>query len=137
MTLGERSVSNLRAFQIPRAGIARTYQTTQLFETHVGHRQRLDRAAARQLGAISLAGKRDAENAAIAESLLAFVGYTGALEQPAGALSHVDKRFVEIARALAIRPSVLALDEPAAGIERRRQRGHWHVLRKLAAAGMP
>ena len=38
-----------------------------------------------------------------------FVGYVGAIDQPAGALSHVDKRLVEIARALAIRPAVLAL----------------------------
>ena len=31
--LGERTISDLRAYQIPRAGIARTYQTSQLFET--------------------------------------------------------------------------------------------------------
>src|SRR5262249_20294614 len=31
--LGDRTVSELRAYQIPRAGIARTYQTSQLFET--------------------------------------------------------------------------------------------------------
>ena len=33
VTLGDRIVSTLRAYQIPRAGIARTYQTSQLFET--------------------------------------------------------------------------------------------------------
>jgi len=59
------------------------------------------------------------DDAEIAESLLAFVGYRGALEQPADAVAHVDKRLVEIARALAVRPSVLALDELAAGLMRK------------------
>ena len=53
-----------------------------------------------------LSGGKRGDDAEIAESLLAFVGYKGALERPADALAHVDKRLVEIARALAVRPSV-------------------------------
>ena len=90
-----------------------------------------------QLSARSLlSAKRDQEAAAIAESLLAFVGYAGAIDQPAGALSHVDKRFVEIARALAIRPAVLALDEPAAGLDAKDTAAIDILLRKLAAIGI-
>ena len=135
--LGLRTISALRAHQIPRAGIARTYQTSQLFETMsvidniliALRRGSLDAAAI-------VAAKRDAESAIIAESLLAFVGYAGAIDQPAGALSHVDKRLVEIARALAIRPAVLALDEPAAGLDAKDTATIDQLLRKLAAVGI-
>ncbi len=44
-----------------------------------------------------------------AEALFAFVGYFGPLATPAGDLPHVDRRLVEIARALACRPDVLLL----------------------------
>ena len=50
------------------------------------------------------------------------MGYRGPLDALAGALPHVDKRLVEIARALALAPRVLLLDEPAAGPRRRRHR---------------
>ena len=65
-----------------------------------------------------------------------FVGYAGAVERQADELSHVDRRLVEIARALAIRPSVLALDEPAAGFDPEDSAAIGALLRKLAAAGM-
>ena len=89
------------------------------------------------LGASAMvAAKMDAESAAVAESLLAFVGYAGGLDRPAGALSHVDKRLVEIARALAIRPAVLALDEPAAGLDAKDTAAIDKLLRKLADIGI-
>jgi branched-chain amino acid transport system ATP-binding protein len=137
VTLGDRVVSTLRAYQIPRAGIARTYQTSQLFETMSVLDNVLIALKRGRLGALSFfGGKHDADDAEVAESLLAFVGYTGALERPAAALPHVDKRLVEIARALAIRPSVLALDEPAAGLNAQDSTAIGALLRKLAAAGM-
>jgi ABC-type branched-subunit amino acid transport system ATPase component/ABC-type branched-subunit amino acid transport system permease subunit len=135
--LGERTVSELRAYQIPRAGIARTYQTSQLFDTMSVIENVLIALSRGKLGARSLlASKRDDETTDIAESLLAFVGYTGAIDGPAGALSHVDKRLVEIARALAIRPAVLALDEPAAGLDAADTAAIDRLLRKLAAIGL-
>jgi branched-chain amino acid transport system ATP-binding protein len=137
VTLGERVVSHLRAHQIPRAGIARTYQTSQLFDTMSALDNVLIALKGGRLGALSIVGgRRDAKDAEIAESLLAFVGYAGAMERPAAALAHVDKRLVEIARALAIRPSVLALDEPAAGLNTQDSAAIGALLRKLAAAGI-
>jgi branched-chain amino acid transport system ATP-binding protein len=135
--LGERTISELRAFQIPRAGIARTYQTSQLFETLSVIDNILIALRRGRLGAATMfVAKRDDETAAIAASLLAFVGYTGVFDQPAGALSHVDKRLVEIARALAVRPAVLALDEPAAGLDAKDTATIEQLLRKLAAIGI-
>jgi ABC-type branched-subunit amino acid transport system ATPase component/ABC-type branched-subunit amino acid transport system permease subunit len=135
--LGDRTVSELRPYQIPRAGIARTYQTSQLFETLsvidnvlIALRRGSLRAAA------LIVTRRDEESVAIAESLLAFVGYVGPVDQLAGALSHVDKRLVEIARALATRPAVLALDEPAAGLDAKDIAAIDELLRRLAGIGI-
>jgi branched-chain amino acid transport system ATP-binding protein len=114
--LGERELQGLPAWRIARAGVARTYQTTQLF------------------GSMSVA-----ENVAIAggdQSLLAFVGYAGDLNARAADLPHVDKRLVEIARALATRPSVLLLDEPAAGLSADDKAKLARLLRRIADCGI-
>jgi branched-chain amino acid transport system ATP-binding protein len=114
--IGELQIQGRPAWRIARAGIARTYQTTQLF------------------GSMSVA-----ENLAIAggaESLAAFVGYTGDLDARAADLPHVDKRLVEIARALATRPSVLLLDEPAAGLSAQDKTRLAQLLRRIADSGI-
>ena len=105
--LGERELAGRAAWKVARAGIARTYQTTKLFATmsiidNVLIALRRGRLGSMAADAASR-GDRDA-----AEALLAFVGYHGSLSTPAGDLPHVDRRLVEIARALAIRPRVRA-----------------------------
>jgi ABC-type branched-subunit amino acid transport system ATPase component/ABC-type branched-subunit amino acid transport system permease subunit len=134
--LGDRIVSALRAYQIPRAGIARTYQTSQLFESMSVIDNVVIALRRGRLAPYFLTGGKRGDDAEIAESLLAFVGYKGAHHRPADALAHVDKRLVEIARALAVRPSVLALDEPAAGLNAEDTGAIGALLRKLAAVGM-
>jgi branched-chain amino acid transport system ATP-binding protein len=134
--LGDRIVSALRAYQIPRAGIARTYQTSQLFESMSVIDNVVIALRRGRLAPYFLTGGKRGDDAEIAESLLAFVGYKGAHHRPADALAHVDKRLVEIARALAVRPSVLALDEPAAGPNAEDTAAIGALLRKLAAVGM-
>jgi len=114
--IGDLQIQGLPAWRIARAGIARTYQTTQLF------------------GSMSVS-----ENLAIAggaESLAAFVGYAGDLDARASDLPHVDKRLIEIARALATRPSVLLLDEPAAGLSGPDKIQLARLLRRIADAGI-
>jgi ABC-type branched-subunit amino acid transport system ATPase component len=135
--LAGREMAGLPSHAVARAGIARTYQTTQLFS----HMSVIDNVlVALRRGRLAtcdlLAPDRDPELAAHAESLLAFVGYGAALDCPAGALPHVDKRLVEIARALGTAPSVLALDEPAAGLDRGDTRRLGELLRKVAATGI-
>ncbi|HZO04098.1 MAG TPA: ATP-binding cassette domain-containing protein [Burkholderiales bacterium] len=114
--IGDLHIQGRPAWRIARAGVARTYQTTQLF------------------GSMSVA-----ENLAIAsgtEALASYVGYTGDLDARAADLPHVDKRLVEIARALATRPSVLLLDEPAAGLSADDKARLAQLLRRIADAGI-
>ena len=114
--VGGGEVQGKAAWRLARAGIARTYQTTQLF------------------GSMTVA-----ENLAIAggtEALLSFVNYRGDLDARAADLPHVDKRLVEIARALATRPSVLLLDEPAAGLSREDKSALARLLRRIADTGV-
>ena len=63
-------------------------------------------------------GYRDAEQRErdAARELLARVGLGGKSRSPAGTLSYGEQRRLEIARALATRPKLLLLDEPAAGM---------------------
>jgi len=135
--LGSREIAGLRSHQVARAGIARTYQTTQLFERmsvidNVLVALRRGRLAATEL----FTPDRDVERSALAESLIAFVGYRGPLNRPAAQLPHADKRLIEIARALALAPSVLALDEPAAGLDSGDKLRLGELLGKVAAAGV-
>jgi branched-chain amino acid transport system ATP-binding protein len=135
--LGNQVISELPPHHIPRVGIARTFQTSQLFDTLSVIDNVLIALRRGSLNVASLlASPRDIESTAIAESLLAFVGFRGSFDQPAQTLSHVDKRLVEIARALAIRPAVLVLDEPAAGLGAKDTAAIDELLRKLAAIGI-
>ena len=78
-----------------RAGIGRTYQTTQLFPRMSVSENLLVALRGGRLGSIGAAlfgRRRDAGLHETAEGLLAFAGYAGAVNRPAGALPHVDKR---------------------------------------------
>ena len=91
--LGEREIAGKAAYAIARAGVARTYQASQLFGSMCGARQSRDCALQGWLGI-----KQD-DSYAAAEQLAAFVGYRGDLMRRAADLPHVDRRLIEIARA--------------------------------------
>ena len=137
--LGGRDLAGRPSHVVARAGIGRTYQTTQLFPRMSVSENLLVALRGGRLGSIgsALFGRRRDEGLhEAAEGLLTFAGYEGAVDRPAGALPHVDKRLVEIARALATRPRVLMLDEPTAGLSRADTGRVGALLRRIAAAGV-
>src|SRR5262249_49232417 len=79
---------------------------------------------------------RDPEQTALAQSLLAFVGYAGPLDRAAAALPHVEGGVSGIARARAVAPKVLVLDDPAAGLAPGDTHRLGELLQRIAAAGV-
>ncbi|HTJ99067.1 MAG TPA: branched-chain amino acid ABC transporter ATP-binding protein/permease [Bordetella sp.] len=131
-----KELQGLSAFRIARQGIARTYQTSQLFGG-LSALENVALAMARgRLGGLLSGGARAAPaQRERARGLLAFCGYLGDPDTPAAGLAHVDRRLVEIARALAADPDVLLLDEPAAGLSRADKENLAALLRRIADAG--
>ena len=120
---GTQSMAGMKPHQVLQLGIARTFQNIRLFaemsaleNVMVG---RHARTHAGVIGAILRNRSTCAEEAAIrqrAHELLALVGIIRHSNTLAKNLSYGDQRRLEIARALATDPQVLALDEPAAGM---------------------
>jgi branched-chain amino acid transport system ATP-binding protein/branched-chain amino acid transport system permease protein len=133
--LGRVELAGVPAWRAARAGIARTYQTTQLFADMSVIDNVLMALRRGKLGN-PLAGSASAQERTLAEALLAFVGYQGAIAAPASSLPHVDRRLVEIARALATRPRALLLDEPAAGLMRADKTALGQLIRRIADLGI-
>ncbi len=142
VALGGRALAGLGPHRIARAGVGRTFQTTHLFETltvleNVMVGLRGGRPGSLAAALVGLPGVRAGERRLVAEArgLLAFVGYTGDPDELARNLPFGHKRLVEIARALARRPAVLLLDEPAAGLSQEEIAGLADLIARIRAAG--
>ena len=133
--LGERDLTGLPSHALARVGVARTFQTTQLFGSLTIIENTLLAETAGKLGGI-VSPLRNAQSERFARSLLRFAGVEADLDRPAESLPHGEKRLVEIARALALRPKVLLLDEPAAGLSKADKERLTTLLRRIANLGI-
>ena len=128
--------------EVAKAGIARTFQNIRLFgemtaleNVMVGRHVRTRQGV---IGAVLRHKSARAEEAGIrqrAMELLDFVGIAAFAERTARHLSYGDQRRLEIARALATDPQLLALDEPAAGMNATEKLALRELLVKIKAEG--
>ncbi len=122
--LGDHSLVGLSPDQIVRLGIARTYQNIRLFPESDGHRKHpgwISTPISKPDFSVSFwvpggPEKRRKRPTGEALKLLQFVNLAGKGDLLAKNLPYGDQRRLEIARALATRPKLLLLDEPAAGM---------------------
>jgi len=124
--LGDRDITGLSAHRIAALGIGRTFQNIRLFglmtaEENVKVAMHTHLRAGVFRTVLHTPAQRREERRAheTARELLDFVGIGHATDEYARNLSYGDQRRLEVARALALRPRVLLLDEPTAGMNPR------------------
>lgn len=119
----DRRIDGLRPDQVNYAGICRTYQVIYLFKKMtVLENVMVGMHSTMKSGFLSAIfrtkAEREEERQARTEAygLLKFVGLENQAENQAGSLSYGQQRLLEIARAMASKPKLIMLDEPAAGM---------------------
>ncbi|HLB07870.1 MAG TPA: ATP-binding cassette domain-containing protein [Alphaproteobacteria bacterium] len=122
-------LERLPGYRIAQAGVARTFQNVRLFPRMTAlenllaaqHRPLMVASAYSLAALVSLPGYRHAEQAAhtLACSWLERIGLLAEADNEAGTLSYGAQRRLEVARAMCMRPFLLCLDEPAAGLNPR------------------
>jgi branched-chain amino acid transport system ATP-binding protein len=127
-----REISRLGVHRIGRLGIARTFQIVKPFRNMTVR----DNVA---VGAMFGAGgaKRSSRQAfARAEEVLAFVGMADLIRRGADQLTIPDLKRLELAKALAMDPQLLFLDEVMAGLNSREIEDAIGLIRKIHASGV-
>ena len=106
--LAESDITRWPPYRRGRAGLARTFQHGRLFRGLSVH----ENVAVAALGA----GASGREASRRADELLGLLGLRERADDPAAVLPHGDERKLGVARALALQPRFVLMDEPAAGL---------------------
>jgi branched-chain amino acid transport system ATP-binding protein len=118
VVLSGEDVTNLGAVRRVRKGLVRTFQVTRLF-SDMTPEEHVTLTVLQREGRASRILSRFTGDSAIADEvhgLLETLGLTEVARRKVGQIAYGQQRLLEIAIALALRPKVLLLDEPAAGV---------------------
>jgi branched-chain amino acid transport system ATP-binding protein len=134
----KNSITQLKPYQIAEKGIARTFQNLRLFGNlsaleNVVIARHIHNQANLVSGVLGLPNGRkiEQENYQKARELLSIFGLLERAEQKACNFAYGDQRRLEIARALALEPKLLLLDEPAAGMNPSEKKELSDLIRKI------
>jgi branched-chain amino acid transport system ATP-binding protein len=138
-----RRLNGLKPNRIAELGIVRTFQKTSVFggrsvlqNVLMGlHLRAKQRPLAIMLGLAAVA-REERELAAEARRILEFVGLAARSEELGGALPYGEQRLLEIAIALAARPTLLLLDEPVSGMNPAETAAFMRKLAEIRALGI-
>ena len=133
VVLDGRDVTSAGAHRRARLGVARTFQRLEVFGSMTARDNVLVAAEIRKRRA---RGGGDADPRRTADHLLDLVGLTDVAGVRADTLSTGHARLVELARALATRPRLLLLDEPASGLDTAEGDRFGRLLAQLADEGI-
>jgi ABC-type branched-subunit amino acid transport system ATPase component len=141
--LDGRDISRASARAVVRRGVARTFQNTQLFDhmstienVMVGSQASQSHGFLSAAFRLPIAHKEERAAREEAGRLLRLIGIESWAETPALDLPAGIRRLVEIARALATKPRLLLLDEPAAGLNGAETAELVHTLRRVRDSGV-
>jgi branched-chain amino acid transport system ATP-binding protein len=143
MTLVDRDVTGEPAHRLAERGVRRTFQNLKLFtELTVLQNVMIGLHTAGKSGvleAILATGKQRREEEMMHRDSLTALETVGLLDQadrPASALAYGHRRLLEIARAIVARPTLLLLDEPAAGLNPTEAEALVALIRRINAQGV-
>lgn len=129
--------------ELARRGMARTFQNLQICmnmsaieNVMVGAHLRLDRNLFKAMLRLPALKRRDEALREEAAGLMEFVGLGDYVGARADAMSYGALKRLEIARALAMKPRLIFLDEPAAGLNPKETQEVDHLVRKVADSGI-
>ena len=136
-----RQITGVRPDVVARMGVGRTYQNLRLFgkmtcleNAMIGAQLNKGYNLAEALLSLPVFWKREKALRETALEMLGAVGLADAADRAAASLPYGDQRLLELARTLAMKPRLLLLDEPAAGMNPRESADLVETIRRVQRA---
>jgi branched-chain amino acid transport system ATP-binding protein len=137
------SLTGLKSHEVANLGLVRTFQKTSVFAANtvfenvlIGLHRHATASVWQTLLALPRVRQEEARLRDEAREILDFVGLGRRANEPGGALPYGEQRLLEVAVALAARPSLLLLDEPVSGMNASETSSFIGLLKKIRSRGV-